>query len=84
MQHDTASSSHPDHFAKQTLHIRWNFGMDRGIACIMVQTTYRSSNNGEPAKVSSGIMDRLLFIFILRDNQETEKETNVFFLLQCL
>ena len=40
----------------------------------MLQTTYRSSNNGEPAKVSSGIMDRLFFIIILRHKQETEIE----------
>lgn len=59
----------------KTLHIRSNFRMDRGIPCIMLQTTYKSSNNGEPTKVSSGMMDRLFFIIILRDEQETEIET---------
>ena len=38
MQLYNVSSSHPDHFAQQTLHIRSNFRMNRGIACIMLQT----------------------------------------------
>ena len=73
MQQYTAPFSHPDHFAQQRLHIRSTFGINRGIACIMLQTTYRSSNNEEPAKVSSGIVDSLLFIIILRNKQETGK-----------
>ena len=46
---------------------------------IMLKFTYSISNSGEPAKVSSGMMDRLLFIIILKDKQKhrnNKKENN--------
>ena len=38
----------------------------------MVTITYRKSNDGEPAKVFSGMIDRLLFMIILRMKEKTE------------
>ena len=38
----------------------------------MVTITYRKSNDGEPAKVFSGMIDSLLFMIILRMKEKTE------------
>ena len=38
----------------------------------MATITYRKSNDGEPAKVFSGTMDRLLFMIVLRMKEKTE------------
>ena len=38
----------------------------------MVRITYRKYNHGEPANVFSGMMDRLLFMIILRMKEKTE------------
>ena len=42
----------------------------------MVTITYRKSNDGEPAKVFSGMIDRLLFMIILRMKEKTEFKKN--------
>ena len=52
--------------------------MDRDIACIMDNVTYRSSSDGEPAKVFLGMIDSLLLIIILREKKDTNKAPTTF------
>ena len=40
----------------------------------MATITYRKSNDGEPAKVFSGTMDRLLFMIVLRMKEKSRNK----------